>query len=131
MGNRSIQRRLDADGVQITQIKPQGELLPAEERLQNVLKAIEDRLKVEQMYCRDLEDQGLSEAAYHRNFVNGLDIAWSLAQTEILRRGRCSSKFTRAGLLPGLNECELEHGHVNLHSSTTTGGFHWSDTDAD
>ena len=66
---------------------PEGALLPAEERLANDLKAIEDRLKIEQMYCRDLEQDGLQEAAYHRNFCNGLDIAWSLAQTEILRRG--------------------------------------------
>ena len=66
-------------------MRPEGELLPAEERMANVLKAIEARLKVEQMYCRDLEEQGLNEAAYHRNFVNGLDIAWSLAKTEILR----------------------------------------------
>ena len=71
-----------AERIQI----PTGDLLPAEERLENVLKAIEARLKVEQMYCRDLEEDGLQEAAYHRNFVNGLDIAWSLAQTEKLRR---------------------------------------------
>lgn len=112
---------------------PQGELLPAEERLQNVLKAIEDRLLREQASLHELEDEWSHEENIEakRSFINGLDIAWSLAKTEILRRGRCASKFTRNGLLPGLNECELDHGHADLHHSTITGGFYWSDTDAD
>lgn len=118
---------------------PEGALLPAEERLQNVLKAIEDRLRYEkgewEQMLREL-DMGIwtedsPELAKQRSFIQGLDIAWSLAKTEILRRGRCASKFTRAGLLPGLNECELDHGHENLHRSNITGGFCWSDTDAD
>jgi hypothetical protein len=67
--------------------QPTGELLPAEERLQNVLKAIEDRLLEEQEYVFALEENGLGqESGYHRRFVSGLDIAWSLAQTEALRR---------------------------------------------
>lgn len=66
---------------------PMGELLPAEERLENVLKAIEKRLLVEQKWVHSLEKAGtLKEAGYHRQFCNGLDIAWSLAQTEKLRR---------------------------------------------
>jgi hypothetical protein len=42
----------------------------------------------------------------------------------------CSSKFTRGGLFPGLNECELPRGHADLHSSYN-GGFFWTDSDAD
>lgn len=73
----------------------EGALLPAEERLQNVLKAIEDRLRYEkgewEQMLREL-DMGIwtedsPELAKQRSFIQGLDIAWSLAQTEILRRG--------------------------------------------
>lgn len=68
---------------------PEGELLPAEERLQNVLKAIVDRMLEEQAMLREIpEDDPDYEAMIlqKRNFIQGLDIAWSLAQTEILRR---------------------------------------------
>lgn len=113
---------------------PQGELLPAEERLQNVLKAIEDRIRGEINEAHRMEYHGedcTPEYDKQRSFIQGLDIAWSLAKTESLRRGRCASKFTRAGLLPGLNECELEHGHADLHKCMIDGGFLWSDQDAD
>lgn len=111
---------------------PEGELLPAEERLQNVLKAIVDRMHQERAELDEMDQNGWYEGySEKREFLSGLDIAWSLAQTETLRRGRCASKFTRSGLLPGLNECELAHGHTDLHKSTTTGGFLWSDEDAD
>jgi hypothetical protein len=63
---------------------PQGELLPAEERLQNVLKAIEGRLIEEA--SKEYDSLSISEIVAQRNFISGLDIAWSLAQTEILRR---------------------------------------------
>lgn len=80
-------------GVHRIRIKPpQGELLPAEERLQNVLKAIVDRILEEQAILRSMEDHvdldsQTGEDAYiaKRNFISGLDIAWSLAQTESLR----------------------------------------------
>jgi hypothetical protein len=70
-------------------------LLPAEERLQNVLKAIEDRLLTEQRSLRNCQDLyeldmghvDLEDVERQRGFVSGLDIAWSLAKTEILRRG--------------------------------------------
>lgn len=73
---------------------PTGELLPAEERLQNVLKAIEDRILYEKGVWEQLlweEDMGFwsdddPTLAKHRNFMSGLDIVWSLAQTEALRR---------------------------------------------
>jgi hypothetical protein len=70
-------------------VPPTGELLPAEERLANVLKAIEDRLIQERDILHIDEDNGLTEAQSYqrREFLSGLDIAWSLAQTEILRRG--------------------------------------------
>jgi hypothetical protein len=58
-----------------------GALLPAEERLQNVLKAIEDRIKEERYALGDDTD------SWRRAYISGLDIAWSLAQTETLRRG--------------------------------------------
>lgn len=70
------------------------ELLPAEERLQNALKAIEDRLLYEKgewdQMLREL-DMGFwtddsPELSRQRNFMSGLDIAWSLAKTESLRR---------------------------------------------
>lgn len=117
---------------------PQGALLPAEERLQNVLKAIEDRMREEhaeldKQWETLLEGEMVDTAPFEarRSFLNGLDIAWSLAKTETVRRGRCASKFTRAGLLPGVNECELPHGHEDLHKCMVDGGFLWSDTDAD
>ncbi len=86
MGNRSIQRRLDAEHVQIQ--PPEGELLPAEERLANVLKAIEDRLLTEVRNAHELEyrcEDDTQEYEDLRSFIGGLDIAWSLAQTESLR----------------------------------------------
>ena len=68
---------------------PKGELLPAEERLQNVLKAIENRLLMERdiLYNHD-ELNGISDVQYgmRREFISGLDIAWSIANSEILRR---------------------------------------------
>lgn len=117
---------------------PQGALRPAEERLQNVLKAIEYRILYEKVEWHTMlreQEEGIlhtDEAMERqRSFISGLDIAWSLAQTEILRRGRCASKYTRAGLITGVNECELPHGHENLHKCMVDGGFLWSDTDAD
>lgn len=66
---------------------PQGELLPAEERLQNVLKAIEDRMREERVELDEMFEKGWYESVKEqRAFLSGLDIAWSLAQTEILRR---------------------------------------------
>lgn len=65
---------------------PQGELLPAEERLQNVLKAIENRLLAERELFHAYPDEEGYARMQARGFIQGLDIAWSLAQTEILRR---------------------------------------------
>lgn len=65
---------------------PEGELLPAEERLQNVLKAIRDRLLAENMRLKFGYDFTPEQEERQRSFIQGLDIAWSLAQTEILRR---------------------------------------------
>lgn len=65
-----------------------GELLPAEERLQNVLKSIVDRMMEEQAKLfADLQFGGVTnkEAEERRAFISGLDIAWSLAKTESLR----------------------------------------------
>jgi hypothetical protein len=79
-----------------------------------------------------MEQHGWYESVKEqRSFLQGLDIAWSVAKTESMRRGRCASRFTRSGLLPGLNLCELPVGHEDLHRSTTAGSFLWSDTDAD
>jgi len=71
-----------------------GALLPAEERLQNVLKAIEDRVKLERAYLNEIGstvdlDTQAGEDAYNAQhyYLSGLDIAWSLAKTESLRRG--------------------------------------------
>jgi hypothetical protein len=72
---------------------PTGELLPAEERLQNVLKAIEDRMRKERAEL-DKEWEAMFDAVFvdtsgfekRKAFLSGLDIAWSLAQTEALRR---------------------------------------------
>lgn len=72
---------------------PTGELLPAEERLENALKAIEDRLHHEKAEWdrmqRDL-DNGWplqpEDFSKQWNFIQGLDIAWSLVSTEKLRR---------------------------------------------
>lgn len=72
--------------------RPQGELLPAEERLANVLKAIEDRLLKERAELDTLEDMygeghtNMGDLQCQRGFLAGLDIAWSIAKTEILRR---------------------------------------------
>lgn len=73
---------------------PTGDLLPAEERLENVLKAISDRLMYEkgewEQMLRELDmgfwTEDSPELAKQRNFMSGLDIAWSLAKTESLRR---------------------------------------------
>lgn len=72
---------------------PTGELLPAEERLENIIKAIESRLLYEKgewdQMNRDLENGWpLQPEDFSKqwNFVQGLDIAWSLATTEKLRR---------------------------------------------
>jgi hypothetical protein len=72
---------------------PTGDLLPAEERLQNALKAIEDRLLYEKgewdKMNRDLENGWPLEPvdfSKQWNFIQGLDIAWSLVSTESLRR---------------------------------------------
>lgn len=67
---------------------PEGELLPAEDRLQNALKAIEDRLLAEQKVLRVMEELDLDEDTIetHRQFMQGLDIAWSLVKTESLGR---------------------------------------------
>jgi hypothetical protein len=89
---REEMARQAAVRVQIPQ--PTGELLPAEERLQKVLKAIEARALTEQRslhVCQDLYELGsddvtLEDVERQRGFVSGLDIAWSLAQTEALRR---------------------------------------------
>lgn len=70
-----------------------GELLPAEERLQNVLKAIEDRIRKERAvldtfvddYDRDSGQVSMQDIICQRGFLAGLDIAWSLAKTESLR----------------------------------------------
>lgn len=81
----------DAERIRID--PPTGELLPAEERLANVLKAIEDRLLYEKsewdQMQRDVENGWPLEPvdfSKQWNFIQGLDIAWSLAQTESLRR---------------------------------------------
>lgn len=118
-------------GMRVKLPIPQGELLPAEERLANVLKAIEDRMRKERAELDNMFEKGWYESVKEqRSFIQGLDIAWSLVKTEILRRGACDSKFTRGGLFPGLNLCEKGIGHDDLHSSGS-GGFYWSDTDAD
>ena len=66
---------------------PEGELLPAEERLANVLKAIELRLQEERAEFDEMCEKGWYESVKEqRAFMQGLDIAWSLAKTEILRR---------------------------------------------
>lgn len=83
MGNRSMNRRLDAERIRIE--PPTGELLPAEERLQNVLKAIEERIKVERAVLDEMCEKGWYESVKEqRAFLSGLDIAWSLAKTETL-----------------------------------------------
>lgn len=80
----------DHDNFRVRIEPPQGELLPAEERLQNVLKAIEDRLLTEvHLHAGGFNDDGGDSylEGHRRGFMTGLDIAWSLAKTEILRRG--------------------------------------------
>jgi hypothetical protein len=67
-------------------LPPTGELLPAEERLQNVLKAIEDRMKEVRAELDEMDQNGWYEGYKEmREFLSGLDIAWSLAKTESLR----------------------------------------------
>jgi len=66
---------------------PEGALLPAEERLQNVLKAIEDRIHYERAELETMEQHGWYESVKEqRSFLQGLDIAWSVAKTESMRR---------------------------------------------
>jgi hypothetical protein len=72
----------DAKRVKIE--PPTGELLPAEERLANVLKAIEDRIREEQDNLKPLGNPEIE--VRKRYFIAGLDIAWSLTKTESLRR---------------------------------------------
>lgn len=62
------------------------ELLPAEERLKSALKAIEKRIDFEQMILSSIVPDDGPLAEKHRQFIQGLDIAWSLLQTEALRR---------------------------------------------
>lgn len=72
---------------------PMGELLPAEERIANIMKRLIDRLNYEAGELHQLtkeyeEGWGHSEEVMNkqRNFLQGLDIAWSLAHTEATRR---------------------------------------------
>lgn len=74
------------DGGRVRLPIPEGELLPAEERLQKVLKAIEDRMRSEQIRLKFGYDFTPEQEEGHRSFIQGLDIAWSLAKTESLRR---------------------------------------------
>lgn len=67
-------------------LSPDTDLLPAEERLINALEAIEKRIEFEQMILSSIVPDNGPLAENHRQFVQGLDIAWSLAQTESLRR---------------------------------------------
>lgn len=64
-----------------------GELIPAEERLQNVLKSITDRIAEEKTILDHLTRGGCSMEVYEQraSLIQGLDIAWSLAKTESLR----------------------------------------------
>lgn len=62
------------------------ELLPAEERLQNAIAAIEKRIEFEQMILSSIIPDDGPVAEKQRSFIQGLDIAWSLLQTEALRR---------------------------------------------
>lgn len=68
---------------------PEGELLPAEDRLQNALKAILDRMR-EERTVRDkmYPDHNVTggEVNWQHGFLAGLDIAWSLVKTESLGR---------------------------------------------
>lgn len=72
---------------------PTGELLPAQERIANILKCLTDRLNYEAGELHQLtkeyeEGWGHSEEVVNkqRNFLQGLDIAWSIAHTEATRR---------------------------------------------
>jgi len=62
------------------------DLLPAEERLQNALKAIEKRIEFEQMILSSIVPDGGIVAEKQRSFIQGLDIAWSLVSTASLGR---------------------------------------------
>jgi hypothetical protein len=72
---------------------PTGELLPADERIRNILNALTDRLNYEASDLHQLTKEyekgwGHSEETVNkqRNFLQGLDIAWSIAHTEATRR---------------------------------------------
>jgi len=73
---------------------PTGDLLPAQERLENALNAIKNRLLYEKgewdQMLRELDmgfwTEDSPELAKQRSFMQGLDIAWSIAQTEAVRR---------------------------------------------
>lgn len=68
---------------------PTGELLPAEERLENALKAILDRMREERTIRDQMDpdhDATGSEVNWQQGFIAGLDIAWSLVKTESLGR---------------------------------------------
>lgn len=67
-------------------LSPDTELLPAEERLQNALKAIEKQIKFEQMILSSIVPDDGPVAEKQRAYIQGLDIAWSLLSTESLRR---------------------------------------------
>lgn len=67
-------------------LSPDTDLLPAEDRLKNVPKAIEKRIEFEQMILSSIVPDDGPVAERQRAFIQGLDIAWSLAQTESLRR---------------------------------------------
>lgn len=80
---------------------PEGELLPAEERLQNALKAIEERMLYEQVEWHSMlmeQEQGFPHTdeamERQRSFIQGLDIAWSLVSTESLGRQTPGSENT-------------------------------------
>lgn len=95
---------------------PKGELLPAEERLENVLAAIVDRIKVERSKLDKMDDFGIG-VTQQRSFLSGLDIACSLAKTESLRRdgvetvSRVGSEVnTRSGSYPSVPYVKQEDG---------------------
>lgn len=67
-------------------LSPDTDLLPAEERLQNALTAIEKRIGFEQMILSSIVPDDGPVAARQRAYIQGLDIAWSLVSTESLGR---------------------------------------------
>lgn len=99
---------------------PKGELLPAEERLQNVLNAIEKRIHSERAIRDEFRESAPVEAegfpgGYLSGFVAGLDLAWSLAKTESLSRGSFGAAVgsevrTRSGAYPSIPYVKQEDG---------------------